>query len=253
MTALATYCQQAVDLARTMDDPAALGHSLNRLGNWQANAGQAEDGIRNHLEALRVFEEANDVHGRAVTLDLLAIGYRLSGDTATALDHYAMAIPLLRSIGDRRMLSSALSTAGGISRGMGVTRSARSPDLPPSLGSSPMVLIQEGAELARSLGWRSGTSYALLLSGIAAVNIGEVQSGLQQLNESVRIAKEISHTQWYVTLIFTSHWRICTSVFFPLPCPSGNGRAEAARTRIQRLADDGKWSGCLRLHRIGGS
>ena len=109
----ATTAKHAVDLARRIGRsrrPSA--HSLNRLGNWQANAGQAEDGIRNHLEALRVFEEANDVHGRAVTLDLLAIGCRLSGDTATALDHYAMAIPLLRSIGDRRTLSSALSTAG---------------------------------------------------------------------------------------------------------------------------------------------
>lgn len=193
------YCLKAVDLARTMDDPAALGHSLNRLGNWQANSGQVDGGIRNHREALEVFEEANDLHGKAVTLDLLAIGYRLSGDTATALRYYEEAIPILRSVGDRRTLSSALATAGGISRGMGMTRGARSTNLPPSLGSSPMDLVQEAAEIARLVGWRSGLSYALLLSGLTAVNFGDVRSGLRHLNESVRIAEEISHTQWFVT------------------------------------------------------
>ncbi|CAN5539851.1 hypothetical protein BH23CHL2_BH23CHL2_09100 [soil metagenome] len=193
------YCQQAVDLARTLEDPSALGHSLNQLGNWQANAGHPDDGIRNHREALEVFAQANDLHGKAVTLDLLAIAYILFGDTATALQYYEEAIPLLRSVGDRKTLSSALATAGGISRGMGVNGSARLSDLPQSLGSSPMDLIQEGAQIASSVGWRSGLSYAQLLWGIAAVNVGEVRSGLRSLNESVRIAEEINHTQWFVT------------------------------------------------------
>src|SRR6266702_874248 len=37
------YYRQALALARTMDDPATLAHSLNRLGNWYLNAEQPDE------------------------------------------------------------------------------------------------------------------------------------------------------------------------------------------------------------------
>src|SRR5258708_18029131 len=39
------YFRRALDLARTLNDPEALGHSLNRVGNWYANIDQPYDAL----------------------------------------------------------------------------------------------------------------------------------------------------------------------------------------------------------------
>ena len=193
------YCARAVERARMMDDHAALGHSLNRLGNWQMNAGQVEAGIQNHREALEVFEEANDLHGRALTLDLLGIAMQIAGDTPTSLRYYEQAIPLLRRVDDRRTLASALSSAGASASGVALPSGTKLGDLPPSLGSSPMDLIREAADIAQVAGWQSGLTYTMHLSGHGAMRLGDARSGLEQLHEAVRIASEIDHKQWYVS------------------------------------------------------
>ena len=46
------YYQQALALARTMDDQATVAHSLNRLGNWYLNVEQPHEALRCHQEAL---------------------------------------------------------------------------------------------------------------------------------------------------------------------------------------------------------
>ncbi|HUG13596.1 MAG TPA: AAA family ATPase, partial [Thermomicrobiales bacterium] len=79
------YCEQAVELARTMGDPAALGHSLNRLGNWYLNAEYLAESARCHDEALAIFEEIDDQHGIATTLDLRALVNWLVLDVERAL------------------------------------------------------------------------------------------------------------------------------------------------------------------------
>ena len=67
------YYQQALVLARTLDDPAIVAHSLNRLGNWHLNAEQVQEALGCHQEALATFEGLHDRSGKASTLDLLGM------------------------------------------------------------------------------------------------------------------------------------------------------------------------------------
>ncbi|HEX5163937.1 MAG TPA: AAA family ATPase, partial [Thermomicrobiales bacterium] len=103
------YCRQAVEIARTMGDQAALGHSLNRLGNWHANADLPSAALRYHDEAQQIFEAIGDQHGLASTLDLLGTTYAVIGDVTQEMRNYELAISLLRQLDDRRTLSSALA------------------------------------------------------------------------------------------------------------------------------------------------
>ena len=66
------YYQQALALARTMDDPATVAHSLNRLGNWYLNAEQPHEALRCHQEALATFQDCTIGMARP-TLDLLGM------------------------------------------------------------------------------------------------------------------------------------------------------------------------------------
>src|SRR5262249_47798580 len=54
------YLQQALDAARAMDDPARLAQTLNRIGNWQLMIDEPSRSMECHLEALEIFQAAED-------------------------------------------------------------------------------------------------------------------------------------------------------------------------------------------------
>src|SRR5262249_49359109 len=54
------HIQRALELARSMEDPAALARSLNWVGNWQVNAGRPWEGVALHQEALAIAEHLGD-------------------------------------------------------------------------------------------------------------------------------------------------------------------------------------------------
>jgi DNA-binding CsgD family transcriptional regulator len=190
------YCEQAVALARTMDDPATLGHSLNGLGNWYTNANLPDEALRHHEEALAIFEQLDDRPGIASTLDLLGVTHYIAGDMTESLRYYERAIPLLRTLDDRLRLSSALGTVFG-SAGQDIASLAvRNQALPPSLGFDPRELSLEATEIARSIGSRSAETYALGFLGAISNVRGDLRAGFAELAESLHIAEAIEHRQW---------------------------------------------------------
>lgn len=94
---------------RTLHQPALLGQTLNRLGNWYVNIEDSAQALRHHREALDIFEELNDRHGLVQTLDLLGLAHFVSGDLIEGSACYQRAIDLFRALDDRVGLSSALA------------------------------------------------------------------------------------------------------------------------------------------------
>ncbi len=101
---------QAIELARTLDDPKLEAHSLNRMGNWHLNLEQPLEALRYHREALTIFQQLHDQHGIAETLDLLGMTSYLGGDLMRGTAYYKQAIPLFRELDDRHGLTSSLAT-----------------------------------------------------------------------------------------------------------------------------------------------
>jgi DNA-binding CsgD family transcriptional regulator len=197
------YCRQAVALARTMGDPAALGHSLNRLGNWHVNAAQPSGALQYHDEALRIFEAIDDPQGLASTLDLVGMTHSLIGNATQAMHHYGRAIPLLRQLDDRRTLSSALVNAATFTRGTWTTSALGIEELPASLGLDAGDATDEAIRLARDVGWRAGEVYALGQSGLALARRGALRAGYQRFSAALDMAEGIQHRQW-LTMISTN-------------------------------------------------
>src|SRR5205814_2490233 len=112
--------QQALVLARAIDDRGSLAHTLNRLGNWLANTGDPAAGVRAHREALALFEAVGDRAGVAATLDLLGTATVFSGDFVAAVGHLDRAVELFRGLGDHRGLASCLAARGPFAAGPGL-------------------------------------------------------------------------------------------------------------------------------------
>lgn len=186
------YFQRAYDLAGTIGNPAILAHSLNRMGNWYINVERPVDAIRYHGEALEIFQQLDDQHGIAQTLDLLGMAHSLGGDLIKAAEDFRQAIPLLRALDERVDMASSLATLALGSAEYQVRTMV--------LAAKSLADGQRDAEaslqIARETGWRSAEAFALIVLAMCQGARGEFTSALDSAQHSFDVAKEIGHRQW---------------------------------------------------------
>jgi DNA-binding CsgD family transcriptional regulator/tetratricopeptide (TPR) repeat protein len=198
------YCLRARELATMSDDPALLAHSMNRIGNWHVNAGQPADGIRDHLQALAIFQQINDAHETARTLDLLAMAYLLSGDVANAFPTYERAIAGLRAVEDWTGLAECLSALCW-------------------QGPAFAAHGEEAIGIARMIGARSIEAYALCGTALHRATHGDYARALPAIRTGLSIAEEIGHREWTVAALWLLSM-VCRDLLAP-----EQGRAYAQR------------------------
>lgn len=187
------YFQRALELAQRLGDPAMVGHSLNRLGNWYANVEQPSEGLRYHQEALALFETLNDRHGMAETLDLLGMANQLNSDLIQSHSYYQRAIHMARELGDRQEMSSGLAClalcTASYHQNLEVT--------PISLREAAQA-AEEAVEVAREIGWRAGEAYAAFMLAMCLGPQGEYARALEAARCSLAVAEDIEHHQWLI-------------------------------------------------------
>jgi DNA-binding NarL/FixJ family response regulator len=186
------YFADALDLARTLDDPPALAHSLNRVGNGHVNLEQPAEGARHHREALAIFERLDDRGGIAETLDLLGLAEYMQGHLVEAVGYLDRAIALFRALDDRAGLTSALAH-----RAVSVTtyHSCTAPTLP-EFARQATGMVDEAMQVAQELGWRASEAFARMVLASVLGPRGEYARALSEVQTALRIAGEIDHRQW---------------------------------------------------------
>jgi predicted ATPase len=170
------YCRQALDLAQSMNDKIAIGHSLNRLGNWMMNSGQPFAALEYHEQALTLFEGLNDRSGIAATLDLLAMTSNQAGDAVGTVEYYERAIPILRDLNDLQTLCSSLTNV--------------------SFYTMDEASLQEAVDTARQIDWRAGEAYGLMYLGFFRSLRGEYGEALAVARSGLALAEAIEHRLW---------------------------------------------------------
>ncbi|MCI0550824.1 MAG: AAA family ATPase, partial [Anaerolineae bacterium] len=182
------YFQQALTLARQLDDSTALAHILNRVGNWHLNIDQARESLRYHHEALRIFGSLNDRRGLASTHDLLGITYYSCHDVHQSSRHYEQAIALFRALDDRGGLASSLVISasrgnefiGSVAIPMRVTLAER------------LHPLQEALTLARETDAKPAETLVEIWLGLNLNSSGDY-SGFAHLRNGLTLAEAISH------------------------------------------------------------
>jgi DNA-binding CsgD family transcriptional regulator len=230
------YFEQALELAQTLADSAALAHNLNRLGNWHLNQGQSPEAIRYHREALRIFESLSDQDGIAATHDLLGITYYASNDVHNGMAHYEQALQRFRAVNDRGSLASSLVIyASRGSEYIGNTAAplrvpsaerlqtaqlaldlGRETDAPPAISMNTVWLglnqaaagnyglalqnFQAGSAIAESIGHQHFLTVDHMLLGIFYLDILALPLALQNLERSLVLVKETRSFIWLGTV-----------------------------------------------------
>ena len=187
------YFQRALELAHTLSDPAMVGHSLNRLGNWYANVEQAGEGLRYHQEALALFETLNDPRGLAETLDLLGMTSQLNSALIQSHSYYQRAIRIARESDDRWGLSSSLACLT-----LCAPSYLKNLDVPATSLVEAIRNAEEAIKVAREIGWRAGEAFAGLLLAMCLGPQGDYARALDAVRASLALAEEIQHRQWII-------------------------------------------------------
>jgi DNA-binding CsgD family transcriptional regulator/tetratricopeptide (TPR) repeat protein len=186
------YFADALDLARTLDDPPALARSLNRVGNWYVNLEQPAEGERHHREALAIFERLDDQRGIAETLDLLGLARYMRANLTEAVGYLDRAIALFRDLDDRAGLTSALAhRAVCVTTYHSWTVATR-----PVLAQQATGMVEEAIQVAQELGWRASEAFARMVLASVLGPRGEYPRALSEVQTALRIAEEIDHRQW---------------------------------------------------------
>ena len=217
----------ALALARAMGDPASLGHSLNRLGNWHVNIEEHATAQGYHAEALAIFEALGDRHSVAQTLDLLGISSALTGDFVSAERYYPRAIALFRELDDRAGLIS--------SRTIYLLRTLTYETALQASEDMSLAAFQEEGEailaLARGIGLRSAETFVLGTLALGFGPRGAYGLALEYGHDALRIAEEIQHHQWTAA----AHYALGALHLDVLALPQAQHHLEAGLALAQQI------------------
>jgi ATP/maltotriose-dependent transcriptional regulator MalT len=185
------YFQQAVDLARHLDDAVLYAHSLNQQATWLLNTGQITEALATNREALALFEAQQDQPGMIETLDLLGTVSIHEDDSVNAVLVYDRAIDFLRAMGNRSVLCSCLTMRAACAAPWGGDTCCT---VNGSLAECERDLV-EALQLARELKWAAGEAFGEIFFGGTLASFGRLGSGLAHVQRGLRLATEIDHQQ----------------------------------------------------------
>ena len=187
------YFEQALELARRMDNPAVLAGSLNCMGNWHANAEDSLTAVAYHQEALEIVEELGDRRDLANTLDLLGLAYLLGGDLTASVRTYDRAIALSRELDDRPRLVTGL-----IARAVVVSELIMLASVPAIAPPDAPRDFEEAIRIAREVNSASDEAWAYWALGQLHTVQGRFGHAMEVIQSGLRIASEIGHREWEV-------------------------------------------------------
>jgi tetratricopeptide (TPR) repeat protein len=191
------YLEEALQLARAIDDQRLAAHSLNRVGNWLMNVGDPPGALARHEEALAAFRTLGDRAGTAETLDLLGMTSFHLVNVKNQITYYQEAIALFRELDQRMGLASSLSVMAFTSTNYEwAVPVAERADFDAAVAAG-----EEAIQVAREIGWRAGEAFACYALGMALGAGGRYDRALPLAHESLSIAEEIEHTQWIVAAL----------------------------------------------------
>jgi DNA-binding CsgD family transcriptional regulator len=175
-----------------MDDPLTLAYSLTRLGDWHVNVEQPLEALHYQLEALTLFQQAQDQHGIAQTCDRLGMTSCLGADLLQGATYCQQAIALFQQLADRQGLASSLTMlmiVGGVYENGTVVPG-------PIRFADALHCGEQALKIAREIGSRSAETFALLALAQCLGPRGEYAYALQVAQAGLALAEQIEHHEW---------------------------------------------------------
>ncbi|HSU93413.1 MAG TPA: AAA family ATPase [Gemmatimonadaceae bacterium] len=186
------YRHEALEVARSIGEPALVARSLNRVGNWHINREDPLSGIPCHDEALAMLERTDDLRGIAETVDLLAMSNHVAGAQDAAVELYERSVVLFTTLGDRRGLANAFSVLVAC----GPSHHASAGPVCATARTAELLASERAVHLSTEIGWRAGMAFSRYLLADCLAWRGEYERALRRARESLAIAEDMEHLEW---------------------------------------------------------
>lgn len=116
---ISAYYQQALNLARELDDARHEIAALGSLGRAYTDLGNYSQAIEYHQQHLTLARSLANRRGEAVALGNLGLTEQALGNYAKAIDYYQQQLTIARAIRDRVGESNALGNLGNAYKALG--------------------------------------------------------------------------------------------------------------------------------------
>ena len=182
------FFRQAEELARKLNEPTLLAHSLNRVAHWFFITGQTEHALEYQRQALEFFEGEQDERGMADTRSQLGMAMLHHGDQVGSYEEYRHAIQLFRKLDDKPGLISSLVGASH-------TLYDDTDFVPAQSRRENREMAREALELARQIGWTSDEAFAEWSMTFGLAKWGMYSEALGHAEGALQIGRELEHPQ----------------------------------------------------------
>jgi tetratricopeptide (TPR) repeat protein len=171
-------CEQALQIARELDDQYEKAYALNWLGNAYNSLGEYQQAIDFHEQSLEIRRAISDHKGEAGSLGNLGNTYKSLGEYQQSIDFYEQSLAIFRTISDRYGEAYALNNLGNTYKSLGEYQ--RSIDF-----------YEQSLAIFRTIGDHYGEAYALNGLGNAYYSLGEYQRAIDFYEQSLAIFRTI--------------------------------------------------------------
>jgi tetratricopeptide (TPR) repeat protein len=150
---------------------------------WEAlriveqNSVQTREAISKYELALKLFRSSGARYSEALTLDKMAIGFRIISEHQKALELYQQSLPIWRELGDEAREGNVLTRIGVVNYVTGNLKSA-------------IEYCARGLVLTRKTGDRVEEAWALNIMGVTSVSSGEFEEAIDYYQQAYNISVE---------------------------------------------------------------
>jgi len=170
--------EEALKLYRQAGDNRGQALSLLRLGKIYSDLGEKQKALEYYSQSLPLNRALGDRFGEAVTLNNIGLVHSELGEQQKAVEYYSQSLPLFRAVGDRRGEATTLNNIGLVYSALGEQQKA-------------VEYYSQSLPLFRTVGDRP--SEAITLSNIGSVysQLGEKQKALEYYSQSLPLSRAV--------------------------------------------------------------
>jgi predicted ATPase/DNA-binding CsgD family transcriptional regulator len=182
-------CRDALELARSLDDPKCLAEAHTGLALIRSARGDYPEAETFLREALAVYEGLGEEAGIARTLDRLAMTFVITGEFDRARPLFARSLESFRRLGDSHGVALGLY-------GLSVVRL-------PGTEVAARAQVDESLDILRAVGDRR--SFGKALWSLAEINgvLGEAETAAAQFGEALTLFIEFGD-RWFCGIVLES-------------------------------------------------
>jgi tetratricopeptide (TPR) repeat protein len=152
--------------------------TINRLARAKQVLGDMDEALQLYLDALKIYEDADDRVGLADTLNNIGIVYRHTGEPAKALEYYQQALPLREAVGDRAGLAPTLNNIGVVYNDRGERAKA-------------LEYYQQALSITEGVGDRAGESVIRCHMAMIYREQGKLREAVEELRQVVALDEQV--------------------------------------------------------------